>query len=145
MPTIVWKWTLRKIKFVNSRLSWENYGDLFSNPFLNFGLNLFITKQLLIVFFGGNIDYISPHCDEYIYNIFEYVFSLCHKWIILLLCPENCVITAETVILPSQKQFFFTGNSYIVLANLLYRPRVQLFCISISSGSKFEEPVAKQT
>lgn len=143
MPTIVWKLTLRKIKFVNSRLSWENYGDLFSNPFLNFGLILFITKQLLIVFWATLI-ILAPIATN-IYITFLNTFSrYVTNEIILLLRPENCVITAETVILPSQKQFFFTGNSYIVLANLLYRPRVKLFCISISSCSKFKEPVAKQ-
>lgn len=35
--------------------------------------------------------------------------------VILLLCLENCWIMPDTVISPSQKQFYFTWNSYIAL------------------------------
>lgn len=57
--------------------------------------------------------------------------------IILLPCPKNWLSTPEKVILPSWKQSYSIRNGYIALPKLLYHPRVQLFCILITSDSKF--------
>lgn len=61
--------------------------------------------------------------------------------IILSLCPANCWITPGFVILPSRKQLYCTGNSYIALPKLLYHFTMQLFCILIISGLKFKESI----
>lgn len=106
------KWTNRKIVLVNSMLISENFGDLFSNHLLKFGMFLHIIKQMLIVF-SCNIDYITSLRTNIIPSV--------SRRAVFRLSEANMIIGALN---PSR--YLYNASGYIKELQMKKNPNINL-------------------
>ena len=111
-------------------------------------------QQLVAVFFETICNHLSKIMltrqifilsVSYLCNIFELVFTLCHKCNKYNCLPWKMLNHAGNNYIIHRKQLCHPPDTVLSHRKQLYHPLVYLFCILIRSGSKSNVAVAKQS
>ena len=85
------------------------------------------------------------HIVRWLFNIFELVFTLCHKCNKYNCLPWKLLNHAGNSYITRRKQLCHPPDTVMSHRRQLYHPLLYLFCISIRSGSRSNNDVAKQS